>query len=169
MLMAAIWSLSFAWSKSALVYEGLSVWPALSYSWPWCSFALDFDENEESYRTVVYNCSTGKGELNSLSLRSDVAPVFTIVLVHSWVTLVAGFRSAGSSVVNTALPHPLFNQAFSEPANAVLNLSPLGTILFVWSTLGKRLMAIQPWAVVASGTLVQWKWGYCAKSSRLSS
>jgi hypothetical protein len=159
MLMAAIWSLPFAWAKFALVYEGLSLWPALSHSWPLCSFALDFDKNEESCRTVVYACSTGKDELNSLSLRSDVAPVFTTVLVHSWVTLVTGLRSAGSSVVNTALPHLLFNQALSEPENAILNLSPLGTILFVWSTSDKRPTAIQPLAVVASGTLVQWKWG----------
>ncbi|MCR4392433.1 MAG: EamA family transporter [Candidatus Acetothermia bacterium] len=72
----------------------------------------------------------------------------------------------GLSAVNTALGYLLFNHALRQltavEANVIVNLSPLGTALLAWATLGERLTAIQVGAmvaVVAGVTLVQWKRG----------
>lgn len=71
------------------------------------------------------------------------------------------------AAVNTAFAYLLFNHALRQltatEANVILNLSPLGTALLAWATLGEHLLAMQWGAmgvVVAGVTLAQWKQGW---------
>jgi drug/metabolite transporter (DMT)-like permease len=73
----------------------------------------------------------------------------------------------GLAAVNTAFAYLLFNHALRQltatEANVILNLSPLGTALLAWATLGEHLLAMQWGAmgvVVAGVTLAQWKQGW---------
>jgi len=64
------------------------------------------------------------------------------------------------------LAYLLFTHALQEltatEANVILNLSPLGTALIAWATLGEGLSAAQGLAmvaVVAGAALAQWRRG----------
>ena len=72
----------------------------------------------------------------------------------------------GLAAVNTTLAYLLFTHALREltatEANVILNLSPLGTALIAWATLGEGLSAAQGLAmvaVVAGAALAQWRRG----------
>ena len=62
---------------------------------------------------------------------------------------------AGLAVVNTALAYLLHNHALQQltatEANVILNLSPLGTALLAWATLGERLTG---WQLLAMATVL---------------
>lgn len=68
----------------------------------------------------------------------------------------------GLAVVNTLLAYLLFNHSLQRltavQANIMLNLSPLGTAIIAWGTLGERLSPLQVAAmllVIAGASLVQ--------------
>lgn len=72
----------------------------------------------------------------------------------------------GLAAVNTTLAYLLFTHALrglaATEANVILNLSPLGTALIAWATLGEGLSAAQGLAmvaVVAGAVLAQWRRG----------
>ncbi len=62
---------------------------------------------------------------------------------------------AGLALVNTALAYLLFNHALQHltatEANVILNLSPFGTAILAWYTLGERLTG---WQIVAMATVL---------------
>jgi len=69
----------------------------------------------------------------------------------------------GLAVVNTVLAYLLYNHALQHltavQMNVMLNLSPLGTALIAWRTLGERITPPQMVAmflIIAGATLTQW-------------
>jgi len=70
----------------------------------------------------------------------------------------------GLAVVNTVAAYLLYNHSLQRlaavEANVMLNLTPIGTALIAWGTLGERLFPIQMAAmvlVIGGASLVQWR------------
>ncbi len=70
----------------------------------------------------------------------------------------------GMAIVNTVIAYLLYNHALQHltavQVNVLINLSPLGTALIAWGTLGERLMSLQMVAmfmIIAGATLAQWR------------
>ena len=70
----------------------------------------------------------------------------------------------GLAVVNTVAAYLLYNHSLQRlaavEANVMLNLTPIGTAMIAWGTLGERLFPIQMAAmvlVIGGASLVQWR------------
>lgn len=70
----------------------------------------------------------------------------------------------GLAIVNTVIGYLLYNHALRRltavEANVILNLTPLGTALIAWGTLGERLTSLRLGAifiVIIGASLAQWR------------
>ncbi len=70
----------------------------------------------------------------------------------------------GMAIVNTVIGYLLYNHALRRltavEASVILNLTPLGTALIAWGTLGERLTSLQLGAifvVIIGASLAQWR------------
>ena len=97
----------------------------------------------------------GGGVLLLLALAVEGVPHMPL---YAWEIIL------GLAVVNTVAAYLLYNHSLQRlaavEANVMLNLTPIGTALIAWGTLGERLFPIQMAAmalVIGGASLVQWR------------